>query len=148
MTDLVNKSPVTPMLEEVMGKFQAPTHCQVAWKPVTETQATGEGYYGGSYNVSGYKEKDQPYYGAWLHHDGLCGLTIPQEPVEGSREEVYDYLVNNGPKGDEHGRSPETVGNQFVPLFMDPDMTLSVGSFTTFVIACLSDQTQEGSGQT
>ena len=23
-----------------------------------------------------------------------------QEPVEGSREEVYDFLVNNGPKGD------------------------------------------------
>ena len=34
-TDTVNRSPITPILTEVMGEFQAPTHCQVAYTPVS-----------------------------------------------------------------------------------------------------------------
>ena len=104
LTDLVNRSPVTPMLEDLFGPFQAPDACQLAWKPRAPA-ADAAGTYGGAYSVSGHKEADMPYFGAWPHLDGQCGLTIAQEPVAGTRDEVYDFLVNSGPKGDAHGRS-------------------------------------------
>ena len=35
-----------------------------------------------------------------------------------------------------------------VPMFEDPAMTLSLGSFTAFAFVCLNDQTKPGCGQT
>ena len=33
MTDLVNASTVTPILNEIMGEFDPPTHCQIGVNP-------------------------------------------------------------------------------------------------------------------
>ena len=143
-TDTVNKSPITSILTEVMGEFQPPTHCQVAYTPVSNQPVEEiEGY-----SVSGYRNRDMPYHGAWLHHDGLCGLNSFVEPVEGTKEEVYDLLISQTNNGAETGRSAETVGSNVVPLFMDKDLTLGVGSFTCFVVVALHDQSLEGCGQT
>ena len=40
------------------------------------------------------------------------------------------------------------MGHNSVPLFEDPEMTLGMGSFTTFAFVCLNDQTRKGCGQT
>ena len=34
------------------------------------------------------------------------------------------------------------------PLFKDPEMTLALDGFTSFLFVCLSNQTEEGRGQT
>ena len=62
-------------------------------------------------------------------------------------EEIYQRYFAAGPKGD-LGRSPDVLGHNMVPMFEDPEMTLALGSFTTFVFVSLNDQTKEGCGQT
>lgn len=62
MTDLVNASTVTPILNEIMGEFDPPTHCQIG---VNKPRQPGE-----QFNQLGYHEKDQPYYAAESHIDG------------------------------------------------------------------------------
>lgn len=139
LTGLVNKSTVTPILHEAMGYFDPPIVCQTGITPVRPP--------GNHFNNLGYREKDQPYYGAESHMDGLCTIGVPQTVQEGSQEEIYKRYISSGPKGD-IGRSPEVMGHNSVPLFEDPDMTLGMGSFTSFVFVCLNDQTREGCGQT
>ncbi len=140
MIDLVNKSTLTPVLTECMGPFDPPTQCQAAINPIQ--REPGEGY-----NYIGYLEKDQPYFGAQMHLDGLCGFPIVEEPQVGSVDEIYQYRISSRHKGN-LGRTAEVTGNNFVPLFMDPEMTLGIGSFTAFLFVCLNDQTREGCGQT
>ena len=145
-TDIVNRSPLASILTDLMGKFEEPQACQIAYTPVN-TKAVEELK---GFGVSGYENKDMPYHGAWLHHDGLCGI-VPAvtEPVRGTKEEVYEFLMEHATlNGADTGRSAETIGSNVVPLFMDPEMTLGVGSFTAFVITALHDQRLEGSGQT
>ena len=139
LTNLVNASDVTPVLHEAMGYFDPPIVCQVG---VLRPRPPGD-----YYNNLGYKDKDMPYFGAESHMDGLCTIGVPQEVVDGSREEVYKRYITSGPKGD-IGRSPEVMGHNSVPLFEDPEMTLGMGSFTAFAFVCLNDQTKEGCGQT
>ena len=98
------------------------------------------------YNNLGYPEKDQPYYGAESHMDGLCTIGVPQEVVHGTPEEIYKRYISSGPKGD-IGRSPEVMGHNSVPLFEDPEMTLGMGSFTTFAFVCLNDQTRKAAAR-
>ena len=139
MTDLVNASDVTPVLNDAMGRFDPPSVCQVGVLPVREPRDR--------FNNIGNHEPDQPYYGAESHMDGLCTIGVPQEVMTGTPDEIYHHYISSGPKGD-IGRSPNVMGHNSVPLFEDPDMTLGMGSFTSFVFVCLNDQTREGCGQT
>ena len=139
MTDLVNASPITPILHEVMGYFDPPIYCQVG--------ILKQGKPGEHYNNVGYKDKDMPYYGTQIHMDGSQTIAAPQEVQEGTEEEIYYRYIASGPKGD-LGRSPDVMGHNMVPLFQDPEMTLGLGSFTAFVFVCLNDQMEEGMGQT
>lgn len=139
MTDLVNASDITPILHEVMGYFDPPSRCQVG--VIKPSQPSGR------FTNLGYVDGDVPYYGAGVHMDGNITIAAPQEVQEGTPEEIYLKHFASGPKGD-LGRSPEVMGHNMVPLFMDPEMTLGLGSFTAFVFICLSDQTKEGCGQT
>ena len=139
MTDLVNASSVTPVLHEVMGRFDPPTHCQIGVNKRSEP--------GDHFNNLGYRDRDMPYYGAQTHMDGLITIAAPQEVQEGTPEEIYHRYFASGPKGD-LGRSPDVMGHNMVPMFQDPEMTLGNGSFTAFVFVCLNDQSVEGCGQT
>lgn len=139
ITDLVNASAVTPILNEVMGQFDPPSHCQVG-----VIKPGGPQDY---FSPLGYRERDLPYFGHGMHAEGLFTVSPPQSPISGGREEVYGKLIAGGPKGD-IGRCADVIGSNTDPLFQDPEMTLSVGSFTAFVIVPLNDQMAEGCGQT
>ena len=101
---------------------------------------------GNHFNNLGYVEKDQPYYSAESHMDGLCTIRVPQEVQEGSPEEIYQRYIASGPQG-QHRRSPDVMGHNMVPLFEDPHMTLGMGSFTAFVFVCLNDQTAKAAAR-
>ena len=139
MTDLVNSTAITPILNDAMGQFDPPIASQVAVIPKSQP--------GHRFNNVGYVDRDMPYYGAQTHVDGSITMPAPQEVQQGTPEEIYSRYFATGPKGD-LGRSPDVIGINMVPLFEDQAMTLGLGSFTAFVIVCLNDQTIEGSGQT
>ena len=139
MTDLVNASSITPILSEVLGQFDPPTLCQVA---VNKRREPGE-----FFNALGYRDKDMPFYGSQMHMDGNITVAAPQTPMEGTPDEIYQRHFAAGPRGD-LGRSAAVMGHNMTPLFQDPEMTLGLGSFTSFLFVCLSDQTEEGRGQT
>ncbi|MDA0788858.1 MAG: hypothetical protein O2780_05285 [Proteobacteria bacterium] len=139
ITDLVNRSLVTPILNEMMGEFDPPSLAQVGIIKKSEPQ--------GHFHGTGYRDHDVPYYGYGLHAEGLFSLGAPQQELQGSVEEVYRQMIARGPKGD-IGRSADVIGSNMVPLFQDREMTLSVGSCTAFAIVPLNDQTIEGCGQT
>lgn len=139
LTDLVNKSSVTQILHDTMGQFDAPTRVQAG---VTRQSPPGD-----QFTALGYQDKDLPYFGHGLHAEGLFSGRSPQEPMKGSPAEIYHHMIASGPKGD-IGRSADVIGTNTDPLFQDPEMTLSVGSFTAFVIVALNDQTKPGVGQT
>ena len=143
ISDLINHpdSALTPILREAMGDFDPIWGCQVTATAVSTGEPSRE-----RYNNHGYPEADMPYSGASMHIDGQCTIGVPQEVQTGTPEERYHRYISSGPKGD-LGRSPEVVGNNFVPLFQDPSCRLSLGSFTCFVGVCLNDQTIEGRGQ-
>lgn len=138
--DLVNLSPLTPIMRELMGEFDPVTGTRHIVRPAG--QRAGDGF-----TAAGYREKDLPYYGADLHIDGQAVFPTPQEPVEGTPEEIYARYISGGRKG-AIGKCPENIGVNYAPLFHDPDMTNSLGGFTAFLFVCLSDQTMPGGGQT
>ena len=78
--------------------------------------------------------------------DGLCSINVPQDIQSVSDEQIYEKYIRSGPKGD-LGHSAEVIGHNLVPLFQDPEKTLSLGSFTALVFVCLSPQTEDGWGQ-
>lgn len=139
LLNLLNASDITPILHEVMGMFDPPIACQPG---ILGVRQPGE-----HYNNLGYKDKDQPYFGAESHMDGIMTIRAPQEVQTGTPEERYARQIARGPKGD-LGRSADVIGDNSVPMFEDPEMTLGLGSFTAFVFVCLNDQTVEGRGQT
>lgn len=139
MTDLVNASTITPILNDVMGKFDPPIAAQVG---VLKRRDPGN-----YFNNVGYRDRDMPYFGAETHMDGSITINAPQEVQDGTPEEIYNRYFASGPKGD-LGRSPEVIGHNMGPMFQDPEMTLGLGSFTAFAFVCLSPQMKEGSGQT
>lgn len=138
--DLVNLSPLTPIMHELMGDFDPVTGARHIVR--VAGQKAGE-----HYAMTGYRECDMPYYGADLHIDGQAVFPPPQEPAEGTPAEIYARYIAGGPKGD-IGKCAENIGVNYSPLFHDPDMTNSMGSFTAFLFVCLSDQTMPGGGQT
>ena len=139
MTDLLNASTLTPILTDMIGAFDPPIACQVG---VLKRREPGD-----HFNNIGYRDKDMPYYGAETHMDGSITIAPPQTVQKGTPQEIYNRYFASGPKGD-LGRSADVIGNNMVPMFEDPEMTLGLGSFTAFAFVCLSDQTQEGCGQT
>ncbi len=139
ITDLVNATAITPILNDAMGQFDPPKTCQVGVLKRTEP--------GEQFNNLGYRDKDTPYFGASVHMDGSITIAAPQEVQEGTPDEIYSRYFAAGPKGD-LGRSPEVMGHNMVPMFQDPEMTLALGSFTAFVFVCLNDQMSPGQGQT
>ena len=92
LTDLVNKSTVTPILTEVMGRFDPPSRCHVG---VTKQSGPRD-----HFTPLGYREKDLPYYGHGMHAEGLFTAAPPQEPAEGTPDEIYRRMISSGPKGD------------------------------------------------
>ena len=56
MTDLLNASSLTPILNDMMGQFDPPTTCQVG---VLKPRQPGS-----HFNNVGYQDRDMPYYGA------------------------------------------------------------------------------------
>ena len=139
MTDLVNASSVTPILNEAMGQFDPPIAAQIGVLPVVKPSE--------SFNERGYRDMDMPYYGAVLHVDGQISVPPPQEPITVTPEEIYLKQIATLRNG-HLGRSADVIGRNMVPLFMDPAMTLAIGNFTAFVIVCLNDQMKPGCGQT
>ena len=139
MTDLINRSHLKSILDEVIGPFDPPTSCHVAVKEQTAPSS--------KINNIGYRDEDTPYFGSFLHMDGLCSINVPQDTQTGSYKQIYDKYIRSGPKGD-LGHSAEVIGHNLVPLFQDPEKTLSLGSFTALIFVCLSPQTEEGWGQT
>ena len=111
MTDLINASSVTPILNELMGSFDPPIHCQVG---VIKPGKTGE-----QFNQLDYLEKDQPYYSASSHLDGVMTISVPQSVQKGTPDEIYNSYITTGPKRD-LGRIPEVMGHNMVPMFEDP----------------------------
>ena len=97
MTDLVNATAVTPILNDAMGRFDPPIASQVAVIPKSQP--------GDRFNSVGYVDRDMPYYGAQTHVDGSITMPAPQEVQEGTPEEIYKRYFATGPKGD-LGRSP------------------------------------------
>jgi len=139
LTDLVNASAVTPILHDAMGQFDPPSQCQVGILKKTEPSDR--------FNSVGYRDRDMPYYGAELHIDGNITIAPPQQPMEGSPDQIYQAHFASGPKGD-LGRSADVMGHNMTPMFQDPEMTLALGSFTAFLFVCLNEQTRPGCGQT
>ncbi len=139
MTNLVNSSPVTPIMTEAMGSFDPPIACQVGVLPVTKP--------GDHFNERGYRDRDMPHFGTILHVDGNISIAPPQERIQGTPDEIYKRQIATLPKG-HLGRSADVIGRNLVPLFQDPEMTLAVGSFTAFAFVCLNEQTTPGCGQT
>lgn len=138
--DLVNLSPLAPIMRELMGDFDPVS----ATRHIVRTAGQKAGH---GYAASGYREKDEPYYGVNLHLDGQAVFPTPQEPMTGSPDEIYARYISGGRKGD-IGKCPENIGVNYSPLFHDPDMTNSMGGFTAFLFVCLSDQSMPGGGQT
>ena len=74
MTDLLNKSSLTPILTDMIGDFDPPIACQVG---VIKPRKAGD-----HFNNIGYRDKDMPYYGAETHMDGSITIAQPQEVQE------------------------------------------------------------------
>ena len=71
MTDLVNATAVTPILNDAMGRFDPPIASQVAVIPKSRP--------GDRFNNVGYVDRDMPCYGAQTHVDG----SISPPPASG-----------------------------------------------------------------
>ena len=138
--DLVNLSPLTPIMRELMGDFDPVTGA----RHIVRVRGQKAGTH---FAPQGYREIDLPYYGVDLHIDGQALYQTPQEPVQGTPEEIYERYIATGRKGG-IGKTPDNVGINYSPLFHDPEMTNSMGGFTAFLFVCLSDQTMPGGGQT
>eukprot|EP00411_Alexandrium_monilatum_P074711 CAMPEP_0175559442 /NCGR_PEP_ID=MMETSP0096-20121207/36404_1 /TAXON_ID=311494 /ORGANISM="Alexandrium monilatum, Strain CCMP3105" /LENGTH=440 /DNA_ID=CAMNT_0016862645 /DNA_START=1 /DNA_END=1324 /DNA_ORIENTATION=+ len=164
LTDLVNRSNITPILNDLIGYFDPPSRCQVGVLPPRKASS--------GFQANGYRDKNVPYFGASMHIDGSCTIVsgIPQDPKivqDMTPEQKYRYFINAGKdprtgKPLNEGKAPEAhhgrpqVGescmvlgeNAGVPLFNDRECTLSIGSFTAFLFVALNDQTRPGCGQT
>ena len=95
-----------------------------------------------------------------LHNDGQYTVLDPHKVYEGTYEEIYEEHIASTPipagtplgkgqvsttsGGDEKANN---LSANRIPLFMDPEQTLSLGVFTAFVAVPLNDQSVPGSGQ-
>ena len=141
----INDSAVTPLVNSLIGEFDAPADTVVAFLPVSKPDAKGQLHAGSA-----------PFFDASMHMDGSTPGGKSRHGPETTNEEVYwDYVHRYGPDGGTTGRDGEN-GACFSPigkpghsglLFMDEDCSLSTGSFTLFAVVCLNDQRQPGRGQ-
>ena len=141
----INDSPVTPLVNSLIGEFDAPADTVVAFLPVSKPDAKGQLHAGSA-----------PFFDASMHMDGATPGGKSRHGPETTNEEVYwDYVHRYGPDGGTTGRDGEN-GACFSPigkpghsglLFMDEDCSLSTGSFTLFAVVCLNDQREPGRGQ-
>ena len=115
MTDLVNHpaSAVGDILRTTIGRFDPPTACQVAVRPVSQPSD--------SFVAPGYRERDLPYYGGAgaLHMDGLATLPTPQEPVSGTPQEIGEWYESLTPtdSGDGHEITSKCAPPPTIHLF-------------------------------
>ena len=95
-----------------------------------------------------------------LHNDGQYTVLDPHKVYEGTYEEIYEEHIASTPipagtplgkgqvsttsGGDEKANN---LSANRIPLFMDPEQTLSLGVFTAFVAVPLNDQSVPGCGQ-
>ena len=108
LSDLVNLSDVTPILNEAMGEFDPITRTHVG---VIKRSDPGD-----HFTPLGYRERDLPYFGHGLHAEGLFTGSVPQQREEGSDSEKYRRMISSGPRGD-IGRSADVVGVNTIPFF-------------------------------
>ena len=92
MTNLLNKSSLTPILTDMIGPFDPPIACQVG---VVKPRKAGD-----HFNNLGYQDKHMPYFGAETHMDGSITIAAPQDVQEGTPQEIYHRYFASGPKGD------------------------------------------------
>ena len=94
MTNLVNASAITPILNSLIGKFDPPKNAQVGVIGKRTFESATE------FDAMGYRRNDLPYYGSQTHMDGIATIysRIPQDPkeVEGmTDDEKYNYYIQN-----------------------------------------------------
>ena len=94
MTNLVNASAITPILNSLIGKFDPPKNAQVGVIGKRTFESATE------FDAMGYRRNDLPYYGSQTHMDGVATIysRIPQDPkeVEGmTDDEKYNYYIQN-----------------------------------------------------
>lgn len=131
--DLVNQSSLDPILREAMGPFTPVTRGFAATIfPARNNGTLALGRDGDRKDSLLPNEPDtapkRPPNGGGLHVDGVPSFTV--DPQSG-------YF---GPP------SATTLGSNRTPHWMDPDMTLSICSFSCFVGICLSDQSEPDRG--
>ncbi|MEK9668982.1 MAG: hypothetical protein VW701_17655, partial [Deltaproteobacteria bacterium] len=80
--DLINKSQRKSLLEEAIGPDDPPTSSHVAVKEQTDPSS--------KINNIGYRDEDTPYFGSFLHMDGLCSINVPQDTQTGSYKQIYE----------------------------------------------------------
>ena len=120
LPDLINKSDLSPILQKLMGPFDAPTRGFAALLFPTEAQ-------------------DNPNFGWQPHLDGLWAGKLPETAAE-----VDDW---RSPRTDHFGTGDARArGGNNTPFFQDPACTLALGSFTAFVGVSLNDQSEFGRG--
>ena len=73
MTELVNATAVTPILNETMGRFDPPIAAQVGVIPVSNP--------GKHFNSLRYRDQDMPYYGAQTHWTATSSSGLPAAGV-------------------------------------------------------------------
>lgn len=131
ITDLVNQSSLGEILRNTMGPYDKPSRgfAAILFPRPSSTEMSSHGV----------PVNEIPNYGWSPHLDGLWAGAVPRTP-----REVDDW---NFPKTEHFGKADATeLGGNRTPLFQDPEMTLSIGSFTAFVGVALNDQTKFGRG--
>ena len=111
---------VSRILRELMGPFPPVISCQVAVTPGRDDLGGAPG----------------------THVDGGWSGVIP-----GTAEEIDPVTHRPRDAARYFGENDEKRGTNDGLLWLDPDRTLSTGSYTALVGVCLSDQMEAGNGQ-
>jgi hypothetical protein len=130
INDLYNRSPISKILNDVMGPHTRPMNAQVAVTSPNTIDAVSRT----NFDVNSVPPPKAHVDGGWA---GLCPLSQTEIVASGST------LHNWGHDGDPRSMGP----NGAAPLWQDPQRRLAIGSYTALVGVCLSDQLDPGKGQ-
>ena len=130
INDLYNRSPISKILNDVMGPHTRPMNAQVAVTSPNTIDAVSRT----NFDVSSVPPPKAQVDGGWA---GLCPLSQTEIAASGST------LHNWGHDGDPRSMGP----NGAAPLWQDQQRRLAIGSYTALVGVCLSDQLDPGKGQ-
>lgn len=134
LTNLINKSKFTPLLNSLIGEFDPPITTHVGILPVAATPPS---------------ESDMPYFNAGVHMDGLTTTGYINDKAPDSKltrdeysaryAEMINANVERRSEASLHrpGRHWLNIGTNGGMLFQDTECSLSTGSFTLFAVACL-----------